>query len=64
MLGLKSPEDVIGKTDYDLLWKSAANTLRETDQRIMQTKVPEEVIETPTIANGKTIVMLTKKSPL
>jgi hypothetical protein len=55
---------VIGKTDYDLLWKSAANTLRETDQRIMQTKVPEEVIETPTIANGKTIVMLTKKSPL
>jgi PAS domain S-box-containing protein len=64
LLGLKSPEDVIGKTDHDLSWKYIADVLRKTDYRIMQTKEVEEVIEYPTIANGKTVIMLTRKSPL
>ncbi|MDR2427556.1 MAG: PAS domain-containing protein [Endomicrobium sp.] len=64
VLGFKSSKEVIGKTDYDLAWKDSADVLRETDKRIIQTKVPEEIIENPTLADGKRLLMLTKKSPL
>jgi len=64
VLGFKSSKEVIGKTDYDLAWKDSADVLRETDKRIIQTKVPEEIIENPTLADGKSLLMLTKKSPL
>jgi PAS domain S-box-containing protein len=64
VLGFKSSKEVIGKTDYDLAWKDSADVLRETDKRIIQTKVPEEIIENSTLADGKRLLMLTKKSPL
>ncbi|MDR3071352.1 MAG: PAS domain-containing protein, partial [Endomicrobium sp.] len=64
MLGLKSPKDIVGKTDYELSWKCIADVLRETDQRIMSTLIPESIIELPKLANGKDAIMLTKKSPL
>ncbi|MDR0678199.1 MAG: PAS domain-containing sensor histidine kinase [Holosporaceae bacterium] len=64
MVGLSSPEHIIGKTDYALSWKCIADLLRETDKRIMRTGIPEEIIETPTLADGRQIMMLTKKSPL
>jgi PAS domain S-box-containing protein len=64
VLGLKSPQDMIGKTDYDFSWKSMAKVLRETDQRVMQTKTPEELIESATLTDGRTLIMLTRKSPL
>ncbi|MDR2251785.1 MAG: PAS domain-containing protein, partial [Endomicrobium sp.] len=64
VLGLNSSEQMIGKTDYQLPWKNIATRLEKTDKQIMETKIPEEVIETPTLADGKTLVMLTKKSPL
>jgi PAS domain S-box-containing protein len=64
ILGFRFPEEVIGKTDYDLVWKDIASVLRQTDKRIIQTKMCEEVIETPTLSGGKTLIMLTKKSPL
>ncbi|GHU16235.1 hypothetical protein FACS189472_00820 [Alphaproteobacteria bacterium] len=64
MAGLKAPELIIGKTDYELLWKDIADDLRKTDRRIMQTKIPEEILEAPVLANNKKIIMLTKKSPL
>ncbi|MDR1982859.1 MAG: PAS domain-containing sensor histidine kinase [Holosporaceae bacterium] len=64
MVGFTSPEQVIGKTDYALSWKCIADVLRETDTRIMRTGIPEEIIEAPTLADGRQIMMLTKKSPL
>jgi PAS domain S-box-containing protein len=64
VLGFKSPKEVIGKTDYDLPWRQNAKTLLETDQRIMHSRVPEEVLEELANINGKLMVMLTKKSPL
>jgi PAS domain S-box-containing protein len=64
LLGLSSPEEMIGKTDYDLPWKeTAASVLRETDKRIMKSKVCEDIIENGTCGNRK-LVMLTRKSPL
>jgi PAS domain S-box-containing protein len=64
VLGFKSSKEVIGKTDYDLSWKEAAKILEKTDQRIMKTETPEELLEYLTLATGKAIIMLTKKSPL
>ncbi|GHT90917.1 hypothetical protein FACS1894122_02340 [Alphaproteobacteria bacterium] len=64
LAGLKSPELIIGKTDYDLSWKCIADVLKKTDQRIMQTEISEEIIETPTFPDGRQMIMLTKKSPL
>ncbi|MDR1522846.1 MAG: PAS domain-containing protein [Endomicrobium sp.] len=64
LAGLKSPEEIIGKTDYDFPWKDSAPILQETDKRIIKTKVPEEIIEIPTLSHGRKMVMLTRKSPL
>ncbi|MDR1243891.1 MAG: PAS domain-containing protein [Endomicrobium sp.] len=64
VLGLKSTDEIIGKTDYDLPWKSIAGTLQETDQRITKTKIPEELIEAPILSDGRALIMLTRKSPL
>jgi PAS domain S-box-containing protein len=64
ILGLRSPEEIIGKTDYDLSWSGAAEILQKTDQRIMGSRRVEEIFEKVTGNDGKEIVMLTKKSPL
>lgn len=62
--GLSCPEEVVGKTDYDLVWKEIAPTLIKTDQEIMQSGIPKEIIEIPTLLNGKKISMITNKAPL
>lgn len=64
LAGLKSPEEMIGKTDYDFPWKNIASILKKTDERIIQRRISEELIETPTLSDGRTMVMLTRKSPL
>jgi PAS domain S-box-containing protein len=64
ILELSSPKEIIGKTDYNLPWKDSADVLRGTDKRIMQTKIPEEILENVSLVDGKSLVMLTKKSPL
>jgi PAS domain S-box-containing protein len=64
LAGLESPEDMIGKTDYDFPWKDIAPILQETDKRIVKTKVPEEIIEISTLSHGRKVVMLTRKSPI
>ncbi|WP_010302003.1 ATP-binding protein [Candidatus Odyssella thessalonicensis] len=64
MAGFKTPEEMVGKTDYQMPWKEIASILKEIDQRIMKTGIPEEIIETPTLSNGTQLAMLTNKSPL
>jgi PAS domain S-box-containing protein len=64
MAGFTFPEDIIGKTDYELSWKEIADVLVATDQRIMQTGETEELVETPRLLDGTELVMLTQKSPL
>ena len=49
--GLNSPEDVIGKSDYELAWKDRAELYRGQDQDVIRTGNPllnyEESITTP-----------------
>ncbi|CAL7964396.1 hypothetical protein GAMM_90008 [Gammaproteobacteria bacterium] len=62
--GFKSPYEVIGKTDIDLLAKEIAEKFRETDLKIMETEKEEVVEENITAASGETAVLLSCKKPL
>jgi len=38
--GLQNPLEVVGKTDYDLIWKEEAALYREQDRQVMETDTP------------------------
>ena len=64
--GLKSSEDVVGKSDYDLPWeKDHADSFREDDRRIMESGIPEYHIVEPYIrSDGARAWARTNKVPL
>ena len=64
--GLESPEDVVGKTDYDLLYqKEEADLYRESDLRVMQTDTPEYRVIVPHLQkDGTQLWMEISKIPL
>ena len=37
-LGFSTPDEIVGKTDFELPWASQAETLQATDQQVMHTK--------------------------
>ncbi|MCK4608034.1 MAG: PAS domain-containing protein [Gammaproteobacteria bacterium] len=66
LAGLKSPQEIVGKSDYELPWKAQAGILREIDKRVMETGV-ENTIEEPSASSdsdGKVLTYLSKKVPL
>jgi PAS domain S-box-containing protein len=64
--GLDSPEDIAGKTDYDLAWKEEeTNFYRECDRRVMENDTPEyHIIEPQLQSDGKQAWLETNKVPL
>lgn len=64
--GLESPDDVIGKTDYDLVWsKAEADAYRADDQAVIAENRPRKhIIEPALTADGTRIVIDTAKIPL
>lgn len=52
MAGVKSKADIIGKTDYDLPWKEAADDLKKIDQCVLENGY-YKVEEYPIIDNKK-----------
>ncbi|MBR8826861.1 MAG: PAS domain S-box protein [Gomphosphaeria aponina SAG 52.96 = DSM 107014] len=64
--GLKKPEDIVGKTDYELPWtKAESDFYRACDRRVMQNnKSAFNLIETQRTLEGKTIWLDTNKIPL
>jgi PAS domain S-box-containing protein len=64
--GVGSPENIVGKTDYDLPWKKEeADFFRECDRRVMETDTPEyHIIETQLRADGEQTWVDTNKVPL
>lgn len=65
-LGLDSPKEIIGKTDYDLCTtKEESDTYREDDQKIIKSRKPKlSFEEQQTLPNGEVITLLTNKVPL
>lgn len=65
-VGLKKPEDIVGKSDYDLPWKpeETERFLRD-DKEIMRTGKEKINIEEPqTQKDGKQALLLTSKTPI
>ena len=64
--GIKNPEDIVGKTDFDLPWtREEAEFYREHDRRVMGSGKPEyEIIEPQLRADGTQAWLVTNKIPL
>jgi PAS domain S-box-containing protein len=64
--GVEKPQDIIGKTDYELAWRrEEADSYRECDSRVMEANAPElHIIEPQLQASGKQAWLDTNKIPL
>ncbi len=65
-VGFERPEDVVGKTDYELPWtKSQTEQFLKDDREIMYSGVPKiNFEETQRQLNGEEAILLTSKVPL
>jgi two-component system, LuxR family, sensor kinase FixL len=59
----KKPEDLIGKSDFDLFPKELAEKYCADDQRVMQQRVPE-TLEEVNVAGGKWRIVEVVKAPV
>jgi len=60
-----TPEDIIGKDDFQMVWKDQAALYRADDQRVMDSGVAKLDYEEPqTTPDGSTIWLRTSKVPL
>lgn len=64
--GLKSPDEIIGKNDYDMPWsKEDSDFYRKVDKEVMASGKPQINFEEPqTFSNGLTRWLRTSKIPL
>ncbi|MCK4548315.1 MAG: PAS domain S-box protein, partial [Candidatus Eisenbacteria sp.] len=64
--GVERPQNVVGKTDYDLAWKrEESDFYRECDRRVMEADTPElHIIEPQLQASGKQAWLDCNKIPL
>ncbi len=64
-MGLSSPADIVGKTDFDLPWKASAAQFREEEEEIIKTDSPTLGVEESTALPGNAQVWgRTNKIPL
>lgn len=63
--GKQTPEEMIGKDDYQMSWAAEAGLYRSDDRRIIDSGMPRLNFEEPqTTPDGKTIWLRTSKVPL
>jgi len=64
--GIRFPEEIVGKTDYDLAWtKEEADFYRECDRKVMDSGEPMlNIEESQQQADGSVVNLLTNKVPL
>ena len=63
--GFSDPKEIIGKDDYQLKWKDLAEMYRNDDIEVIKSGSKKLNIEEPlSTADGKTITLLTNKTPL
>jgi PAS domain S-box-containing protein len=64
MAGARHDKEIIGKTDFNMPWKRYAEELRIIDKKVLKTELPVEIEESPVLADGQQVVVLTNKVPL
>lgn len=65
LAGLESSAQVIGKTDFDLIWKERAELYVNVDKEVLESGVAKlNHVEDITISSKKTINAITNKVPL
>jgi PAS domain S-box-containing protein len=63
--GRSSPEELTGKTDFEMGWKDQAELYRADDKAVMESSTPRLDFEEPqTTPDGNTIWLCTSKVPL
>ncbi len=63
--GKNSPEELVGMTDYELPWKTEAESYRKDDQEVIASGKPKLFYEeTQTTPDGRQIWLKTSKIPL
>jgi len=63
--GFESPNQLIGRDDFQMSWKAQAARYRQDDQQVITTGLPKLLIEEPlTMPSGQVITLLTSKLPL
>jgi PAS domain S-box-containing protein len=63
--GFASPEEVVGKNDFDMPWKDQANLYRTDDWQVLKNGQPKLNYEEPqTTPGGSTIWLSTSKIPV
>jgi len=63
-LGLKSPNEIKGKTDFDLASKKEAEEIRRFDFEVMKTGNEQIKEETYVLSSGEIATYLSRKAPL
>lgn len=67
LVGLRSPEDIVGKTDLELNWQPGGHTadiFRQADQDTMQGHPITNQQETLVLPNGRKLITLVSKLPI
>jgi len=63
--GFASPKELIGKTDYQMGWRSQAEFYRRDDMQVIESGISKFQIEEPqTTPDGRIITLLTSKMPM
>ncbi len=62
--GLKTRQDIVGKTNYDLPWCAQAKNLNDINNHVMKTGKEYSIEEAAFLSNGQHAVFLSKKVPL
>src|SRR5664279_492710 len=63
--GFTSPEDIVGKDDYQMGWRDQAELYQAADRQVIESGRGKLLIDEPqTTPDGKTITLLTSKVPL
>lgn len=64
LAGFSRPEDVVGKTEHDFVWRNQAKFIIENDQKIMTSGEGLKLEEIATLSDGAIHTFLTSKEPL
>ncbi|MFZ2974231.1 MAG: bacteriohemerythrin [Ferribacterium limneticum] len=63
--GKQSPQELIGRSDYEMGWASEADLYRADDRKVIESGIPKLNYEEPqTTPDGKTIWLRSSKVPL